>query len=272
MFELLRNSVYSNRVATGMKEEEKMKQMIYKPQLLAGVSHEVRTQMNSIVAFSYLLNNSNFTEGEKREFSEQIITSCEQLIGLFENFFDTAVLESGSSKEDARENDAVRLFESLASDFRVLMRKREKNHIVLIQEDNLPEKLLIRMDTSRTIRLMNNLFRNALDNTSSGFIKIGCTYNDEIITFYVKDSGQGFPISSQMLLSDNPEIQYSESQDTYSAMNLILARNLILTLGGKIRVETNDAGGTSVFVSLPVRECSGIKMITGTSSEKKIAI
>jgi K+-sensing histidine kinase KdpD len=55
-------------------------------------------------------------------------------------------------------------------------------------------------------------------------------------------------------------------------MNLILARNLILALDGKIRVETNDAGGTSVFVSLPAKESSGLKILTGPSSENRIAI
>ncbi|MCK7531044.1 MAG: ATP-binding protein [Marinilabiliales bacterium] len=123
---------------------------------------------------------------------------------------------------------------------------------------------MLRMDTARTTRIVSNLFRNALDNTFSGFIKIGCTFNDETITFYVKDSGQGFSRSSDLLLSDNPEIQHSDSQDTYSAMNLILARNLILALEGKIRVETNDAGGTSVFVSLPAKESPGLKILTGS--------
>ncbi|MCU0377647.1 MAG: hypothetical protein MUC78_05250 [Bacteroidales bacterium] len=55
-------------------------------------------------------------------------------------------------------------------------------------------------------------------------------------------------------------------------MNLILARNLILALEGSIRVEPNDAGGTSVYITLPVRESSGLKILTGTSLEKKIAI
>ena len=246
--------------------------MISQPQIIAGVSHEVRTQMNSIVAFSYLLNNARFSDKEKREFSEQIISSCEQLIGLFENFFDTAILESGPSRENIRETDAGNLFESLASEFRVLMRKKNKDDVILIQEDNLPDRLILRMDKARTSRILTNLFRNALNNTFSGFIRLGCTYNDDIITFYIKDSGQGFPSSSHLLLSDNPETQYSDSQDTYSAMNLILARNLILALGGKIRVETNDAGGTSVYVSLPARESSGLKILTGTSSENKIAI
>jgi K+-sensing histidine kinase KdpD len=246
--------------------------MINKPQIIEGVSHEVRTQMNSIVAFSYLLNNARFSDNEKREFSEQIISSCEQLIGLFENFFDTAVLESGSSKENLRETDACKLFESLASEFRVLLRKKDKDNVILIQEDNLPDRLILRIDKVRTSRILSNLFRNALSNTFSGFIKLGCTYNDEMITYYIKDSGQGFSSSSHLLLSDNPETQYSDSQDTYSAMNLILARNLISALNGKIRVETNDAGGTSVFVSLPAKESSGLKILTGSSSENRIAI
>jgi len=246
--------------------------MINKPQIIEGVSHEVRTQMNSIVAFSYLLKNARFSDNEKREFSEQIISSCEQLIGLFENFFDTAVLESSSSKENLRETDAGMLFESLASEFRVLLRKKDRDNVILIQEDNLPDRLILRIDKARTSRLLSNLFRNALSNTFSGFIKLGCTYCDEMITYYIKDSGQGFSSSSHLLLSDNPEIQYSDSQDTYSAMNLILARNLISALNGKIRVETNDAGGTSVFVSLPAKESSGLKILTGSSSENRIAI
>lgn len=246
--------------------------MINKPQIIAGVSHEVRTQMNSIVAFSYLLNNTRFSDNERQEFSDQIITSCEQLIGLFENFFDTAVLESGSSKASLRETDAGKLFESLASEFRVIKRKKGKDNVILIQEDNLPDKLMLRIDKARTVRIISNLFRNALDSTFSGFIKLGCTYKDEMITYYIIDSGQGFSNSSHLLLSDNPEIHYSDSQDTYSAMNLILARNLILALDGKIRVETNDAGGTSVFVSLPAKESSGLKILTGPSSENRIAI
>ncbi len=271
MFEILRNA-WNETELTAANGHEKLDKMINHPNILSGVSHEVRTQMNSIVAFSYLINNERFSESERREFSEQIITSCEQLIGLFENFFDTAALESGSARENLRETDITRLFESLTSDFRVFMRKKGRDNVVLIQEDNLPEKLMLKLDTARMTRIVSNLFRNALDNTLSGFIKVGCTWFDDTITFYVKDSGQGYPRNSDLLLSDNPEIQNSESQDTYSAMNLILARNLILAMDGRIRVETNEAGGTSVFVSLPARESPDLKILTGTSSENKIAI
>ncbi|NLE35776.1 MAG: HAMP domain-containing histidine kinase, partial [Bacteroidales bacterium] len=238
MFEILRNACRET-VMTKANGQEKQNKMITRPDILEGVSHEVRTQMNSIVAFSYLINNERFSDNEKREFSEQIITSCEQLIGLFENFFDTAALETGTARENLRETDITKLFETLASDFRVFMRKKGNDNVVLIQEDNLPEKLMLKLDATRASRVVSNLFRNAFDNTFSGFIKVGCTYSDDTITFSVKDSGQDFSRSSDLLLSDNPEIQHSESQDTYSAMNLILARNLILAMEGKIRVEPN---------------------------------
>ena len=272
MFEILRTTYKDISLNEG-KGRNTRTQMLNKPQILAGVSHEVRTQMNSIVAFSYLINNDRFSESERKEFSEQIITSAEQLIGLFENFFDTAVLETGASKDELQDIDAVKLFESLASKFRALMRKKGKDNIIFIQEDDLPGKLMLRMNGARTERIITNLFRNALDNTFSGFIRLGCTFSDSMITFYVKDSGQDFPRSSHLLLSDNPDIHYSDSQDTYSAMNLILARNLILASEGSVRVESNDAGGTSVFVSFPVIECSGLKIFNeNNSAEKKIAI
>lgn len=254
------------------KELNNRESMLNKQDILAGVSHEVRTQMNAIVAFSYLINNNRFNESEKREFSEQIINSCEQLVGLVENFLDTAVLETGVPKEEIKDYDASRAFESLASEFRVIMRKKGKENVMLIQEDNLPEKLMLRLDLTRINRVLHNLFMNALNNTFTGFIKFGCVYRDDKITYYIKDSGQGFSKSRELLLSDNPELHHSDSQDTYSAMNLILARNLILALNGTIRVEANDAGGTSVFVSLPAKESPGLKILTGTSSESKIAI
>ena len=271
MFEILR-SIYKDVSLTTVTGHNKSNPMLKKPDILAGVSHEVRTQMNAIVAFSYLMNNRRFSDTEKHEFSEQIIMSCEQLIGLFENFLDSAALETGNTREDLKVCDAGKAFETLTSEFRVFMRKRGKDNVILIQEDDLPDKLMLRMDISRISRIIHNLFRNALDHTFSGFIKLGCLYRDGKITYYIKDSGQGLSSSRELLLSDSPEIHYSDSQDTYSAMNLILARNLILALEGTITVETNDAGGTSVFVSLPVKESPGIKVLSGTSSEKQIAI
>ncbi len=271
MFEILRNALMEKGVSV-REGQEKLDRMIINPDIIAGVSHEIRTQMNSIIAFSHLINNERFNESERKEFSDQIVNSCEQLIGLLENIFDNTAIETGSGGENVRETDVTGLFESLTSDFRVYMRKKGHNGVVLLHEDNLPKKLMLRIDTAKLIRIVNNLFRNALSHTFSGFIKVGCTYSDETLTMYVKDSGQGYSKSRDLLLSDNPEFRQSNSQDTYSAMNLILARNLILSMDGSVRVEPDEREGTAVYVSFPVKEIAGYKLFAGNSSENRVAI
>lgn len=76
--------------------------MINCPTLLTGMSHEMRTHMNSIVAFSFLMNNNGFNENEKEEFSNHILSSCEQLMYLFDNFLDSAIIDTGNSTTDLR--------------------------------------------------------------------------------------------------------------------------------------------------------------------------
>jgi signal transduction histidine kinase len=271
MFEILRNT-YKEISMPVPGGQERSNRMLNKPDILAGVSHEVRTLMNAIVAFSYLINNKQFTDEERKEFSEQIIQSCEQLSGLFDNFLDSAVLETGKVKHEMQECDATKNIENLASEFRILMRKKNKDNITFIQEDNLPGKLMVEMDVPRISRVIHNLFRNALDNTDSGYIRLGCTFRENIITFYIKDTGKGYAQNRDFLLSDNPEIFFSENQDTYSAMNLILARNLITAMGGSIRVEPNEVEGTSVFFTLHAKECSGFKILAGDNADTRIAI
>jgi hypothetical protein len=46
--------------------------MINCPTILTGMSHEMRTHMNSIVAFSFLMNNGVCGDGERKEYSNQI--------------------------------------------------------------------------------------------------------------------------------------------------------------------------------------------------------
>ncbi|HPT11308.1 MAG TPA: hypothetical protein PLP69_01670, partial [Bacteroidales bacterium] len=59
---------------------------------------------------------------------------------------------------------------------------------------------------------------------------------------------------------------------TYSAMNLILARNLLRVLRGHIRVEPNEPLGTSVYVTFNATEITGLKIISGIESDQRIAI
>jgi K+-sensing histidine kinase KdpD len=227
--------------------------MISCPTVLTGMSHEVRTHMNAIVAFSFLMNRSGCDETERDEFSKQILSSCEQLIGLFDNFLDSAILETGNSQTDLKICKLNNILDELFSEFREVLTKEAFRDIVLVTENNLSGSLEVAIDSNRLFRVIRNLFQNALKNTKSGYIKIGYFFRDNKVTFYLLDSGQGFFKCKEFLQTEDLNESLSKYNDTSSAINITLAKKLIQILGGSMWIECNGLTGSGIYFSVPVK-------------------
>ena len=227
--------------------------MINCPTILHGMSHEVRTHMNAIVAFSYLMSKSACDKKEREEFSDQILASCEQLIGLFDNFLDSAILDTGVTKSDFRICSLNNILDDLLSEFRETLKKEVYRDVILISENGSAETKEVLVDTNRVFRVIRNLFQNALRNTKSGYIKIGYYHIEDKITFYVLDSGQGFFKCKEFLHTEDLNDSLTKFNDTSSAINLTLAKKLIRMLGGTTRVECNGLTGTGIYFTIPAR-------------------
>jgi signal transduction histidine kinase len=91
--------------------------MINCPTVLTGISHEMRTHMNAIVAFSFLMKDSSCNNSDRQEFSSQILGACEQLIGLFDSFLDSAIIDTGNSKADSKICKLDSFLDDLISEF-----------------------------------------------------------------------------------------------------------------------------------------------------------
>lgn len=227
--------------------------MMSNPILLTGMSHEVRTLMNAIVAFSFLMNRNDCNGDERNDYSRQILSSCEQLIGLFDNFLDSAIIETGNSKTELVVCKLPNILEDLLSEFREIINKENLKDVVLVSETgfNMPEEVFI--DANRVFRVIRNLFQNALKNTRTGYIKVGYYFRGDKVTFYILDSGQGFFKSKEFLVGGDISQSLSKYNDTTSAINLFLARKIVEMLGGSIWIESNGIAGTGIFFSVPVK-------------------
>jgi signal transduction histidine kinase len=246
--------------------------MINCPTLLTGMSHEMRTHMNSIVAFSFLMNNNGFNESEKEEFSNHILSSCEQLMYLFDNFLDSAIIDAGNSRTDLRKCKISNILDDLLSEFRVVLKREEHKDIVLILENQLSDQTEVFIDSERASRVIRSLFQNALSNTKSGYIKIGYYFRDSNLIFYVLDSGQGYLKCKEFLQTDNLNDSLRRHNDTCSALNLTLAKKLILLMGGRVWIESNGTAGTGMYFLIPVREACSSNAIQTNYLNSKIAI
>jgi K+-sensing histidine kinase KdpD len=221
--------------------------------LLHGMSHEVRTHMNSIVAFSYLISRNGFNEKECEEYSDQIHASCEQLIGLFDNFLDSAKIDAGFLKSDLKICQVNNLLDDLLSEFREIFKKEIYKDVTLVAENGCSETKKVLIDTNGVFRVIRSLFQNALKNTKSGYIKIGYHFRNDKITFYVLDSGQGFFKCKEFLNTENLSESLNRYNDTSAAINLTLAKKIIQMLGGTTWIECNGLAGTAIYFSIPAK-------------------
>jgi light-regulated signal transduction histidine kinase (bacteriophytochrome) len=90
-------------------------------------------------------------------------------------------------------------------------------------------------------------------NTKSGYIKIGFYFNDNILTFYVLDSGHGYNKCKEFIYSEDMNESLAQHYDTHTAININLAKKLIRMLDGTIWIERNDIAGSGIYFSIPAK-------------------
>lgn len=224
------------------------------PLVLSGVSHEMRTHMNAIVAFSFLLKENCIHISESNEYSSQVLNSCEQLIGLFDSFLDTALLNTGKPVNDARLCKTDNLLDDLLQEFRESIKKQDARNIELITDSYFSDSAEVYLDKNKLFRVLRCLFQVSLKTTNTGYIKIGYQSGNEKINFYILDSGQGYFKCKEFLHTEDLNESLLIHNDVPSAINITLAKKLIQILGGTIRIESNGLSGSGIYISIPVKK------------------
>lgn len=223
------------------------------PAVLKHLSHEMRTHMNAVVAFSFIMNKEGYSEREREEFSDQVMKSCEQLITLFDNFLDTAMIDAGSESDDLKIIRPDIYLNDLFADLRNTLIKEKRDDVLLVTENQYTRAEEITVDTNRLSRVIRCLFHNALHNTCSGYIKIGYSLEERNLNCRILDSGLGFAGSLEFLQTTDLNGSLGKFPDVYQAISIVLARNLIDQMKGTICIERNGPGGSAIGFSVPLQ-------------------
>ncbi len=247
-------------------------ELIHSTTLLTGLSHEMRTHMNSIISFSFLLNNKNYTDEERVEFSNYILSSCEQLMFLFDNFFDSAIIDTGNSKAEPKLCNIGSIFNELISEVRAIMTRHNYEDLVLIIEDQIDDQEEVYIDTYRVIRVLRNLFLNAVNNTKKGYIKIGSKLSGNELVFYVIDTGCGYQKNTEIINSDDLQAMLLKYNDTPAVVNMLVVKKLAKILCGKIWIESTGVSGSAVYFSVPVKKADTVHYMYNKINDTRIAI
>jgi two-component system sensor histidine kinase EvgS len=226
-----------------------------KSQFLATVSHELRTPMQAILGLLEL---------EKQQHSSQNLTllhsSAQSLLTLLNDLQDHARIESNSFTLSPRPLALATWLEQQQHFYHPLMRA-DGPRLVVRALTPLPEAILI--DADRLQQVVNNLMTNALKFTRHGEIRLTLAARQQL-ELTVSDSGSGIPPEEQQKLFD-PWYQAPSGKSVSvqgSGLGLFICREMVLRMGGDIRLVSQPGHGTEVTVTLPLEPCQPVSPVS----------
>ncbi|MEE4214124.1 MAG: HAMP domain-containing sensor histidine kinase [Bacteroidales bacterium] len=234
----------------GEKSHIQQNDMLTTPSILTGLSHEVRTYMNSIVAFTFLSNNDSCTDEQRDEYNRHIMKSCDQLITLFDNFLDSALIDSEIPRSTYTKCKLNTLLEDLLDDINSSISRFDKKKVTLLLDERSGGDSIY-IDKEKINRVLKNLFFNAFENTDAGYIRMGYRKQKNRVDFYIIDSGNGYTKNQQLLACDNFEEELVQNQNTFNTVSFMLSRKLIESMNGELWIRPNGVHGTAMYFSVP---------------------
>jgi signal transduction histidine kinase len=223
-----------------------------KSRFLSDMSHEFRTPVNSILALTRLLEESELTaEGRKQVALVQ--RSAEDLQNLVNDLLDLAKIEAGKSEIRAAEFEVENLFSALRGMLRPLLVNRS---LLLVFEDGegLPPMFT---DEGKVSQILRNFISNALKYTEAGEVRVSASYvqEREIVLFSVSDTGIGIaPEDQERIFEEFTQIDHAlQKRYKGTGLGLPLTRKLATLLGGTVGVRSTLGAGSMFWAEIPTR-------------------
>ncbi|OCX64519.1 sodium:solute symporter [Thioclava sp. SK-1] len=240
------------RVASRLKEvNEKLTELsVQKDAFLGQISHELRTPMTSIRAFSEILMEPDLPEAMRVQYSEIIHEESRRLTRLLDDLLDLAVLEHRKVQLNitvANLHDLLNRAVQAASSTR-------PERSFKIERDFPAEHMPVFTDCDRLVQVFINLISNARKYCAAepGVLRVELHRRGNMIDVDFIDNGQGIPTRSQALIFEKFSRLSDMSRAGGAGLGLAICREIMVNLGGEIAYLPGQ-GGAAFRVSLPLR-------------------
>lgn len=257
---LVESGHYDIALPTNIKEKEvdelvtSFKEMVTRleqlektrTELLAGVTHELKTPVTSISGLLQAVNDDVVTGDDAKEFIKMALaetTKMKTMVGDLLAFNSFAVHAVPVKIETVQINNVVaNIVRSWGA-----THPQIDLHISLLQEDTC-----LLADVVRVQQILTNLLTNAeqaMDGT--GTIHVTLQSGDNFVIIDVKDNGCGIPIEEQPLIFER---FYRGEQKKYKirglGLGLALSKMMAQSIGGDLLLIDSTANGTTFRLKL----------------------
>ncbi len=222
-----------------------------KDKLFSIIAHDLKSPFNSIIGFSELLINNlhNYTDDKIDEFIGQINLSAKSTLSLIDNLLVWANTQMGHIEYKPEHIDLLSIVQETIEQLRVTAKIKNISISFFQTED-----YIVFADKNMLEIVLRNLISNAIKfSKPNGKIAIYAISINNQIEITVSDSGVGIgkDILSK-LFTDNENITTNgTANEKGSGLGLMICKEFVEQLGGKIWVESEVGIGSEFKFTVP---------------------
>lgn len=234
---------------------------------ISTASHEMRTPVAAIEGYLALAMNDKVSkiDAKARDYLEKAHSSTQHLGQLFQDLLTSAKAEDGRLSSHPTAVNMSAFLQQLSEDLRFGAEKKGlvveyvvgNTGAAINGGENAPKVIepiyYVFVDPDRLREVITNLFDNAVKYTDSGKISIGLTGNDQVVQFFIKDTGPGIPATDvPHLFQKFYRVDNSSTRTTGgTGLGLFICRKIVELYKGRIWVESEEGKGSTFYINLP---------------------
>lgn len=222
-----------------------------KNEFLSRMSHELRTPLNAILGFGQLLAADDLPP-KRRQGVNHILQAGHHLLDLINEILDISRIESGNLHLSL---DITPVWQIVGEAMDLVQPVADKNGIRLVNliPEVAPWNLIA--DRQRVRQVLLNLLSNAVKyNRPDGTVTLTAESNSEhhTVRLAVRDTGYGLSEADMArLFIPFERLGAVKTKIEGTGIGLVLSRQLILAMGGRIGVESEVGVGSTFWIELP---------------------
>lgn len=219
----------------------------YQNQIIASISHDIKTPLTSVIGYADRLKNKNLTEDKKIKYIDKIYNKAFLIKEILEEFDD---YQSCNLKETLKfDNICIKeLCNNIKKDFEEELNDKK---IALKITSDCDDKA-ISVDVVKLRRVFSNIITNSVTHFKGkqGVINVVISYKRNFFKFEVADNGGGIANASDIKRIFEP-LYTTDPSRKIPGLGLSICKQIVSAHEGRIYAENNDIGGLSIIFILP---------------------
>ena len=223
---------------------------VQKDAFLSQISHELRTPMTSIRAFSEILTEGDLPPTLVTKYGKVIHDETKRLTRLLDDLLDLSVLESGT----VQLNLGLSSLREMIDRAMAAASHTRPERVFLIHRDLPGEDVFLHTDGDRLTQVFINLISNVRKycDATEPELRIAVRRKGGRVTVDFIDNGSGIPKDKQSLIFEKFARLTDQTKAGGAGLGLAICREVMANLGGTIAYLPGQGGG-AFRVTLPLR-------------------